>query len=257
MKAGYIAEAIEAFAPLYLQENWDNSGFCIGDAGSEVSSAIVGVDCTEELMKEALEAGADMVITHHPLIFEGLKKISQSTATGRTVMSAVKNGITVYACHTNMDKVIGGVSGTAAAALGLKDVKVLETDVNGYGLGVIGNLPVSMQCKEFLSLLKSAFGVKIIRHSKPIEKTVTKVALCGGSGASLIGIASAEGADIYVCGDISYHNFYAPDNMMIADIGHFESECKIADVICGIVREKFPNFAIYTGKSSVNPVCYF
>lgn len=257
MRAGRIAEAIEAFAPLDLQESWDNSGFCIGNADSEVSSAVVGLDCTEELVAEALEVGADMVITHHPLIFGGVKRISMSDSTGRTVIEAVKNGITVYACHTNMDKVLGGVSGTAAAALGLQGVEVLDRDADGNGLGIVGTLPVPMHYRDFLSLVKSAMDVEALRFSEPVGKPLSRVALCGGSGSSLIQAAAAAGADAYVCGDVSYHHFYAPDGMMIVDIGHFESECKITDIICGIVREKFPNFAIHTGKRSENPVHYF
>ena len=258
MKACEIAAAIEMYAPLSLQEHWDNSGFCIGDGNSEVHKALVGFDCTEALIKEAVEVGADMVITHHPLIFGGIAKISMATETGRAVISAIRNGVTVYACHTNMDKVPGGVSGRTASCIGLQNVRVLDSDVDGNGLGVIGDLPSPMFAGAFLEHMKQRLGLDVIRHSRLPGTPVSRVALCGGSGRSLIAMAQKAGADVYVSGDISYHDFYAPDGMMIADIGHFESEVKILDVIYGIVREKIPNFAVQiAGKSTINPVYYF
>ncbi|HIZ86207.1 MAG TPA: Nif3-like dinuclear metal center hexameric protein [Candidatus Coprenecus stercoravium] len=258
MKAGEIASVIEAFAPLRLQESWDNSGFCIGDGESEVHKALVGFDCTPELIDEAFRTGADMVITHHPLIFGGIKKISSATLTGRTVIKAIKGGVTVYACHTNMDKVVGGVSGNTASLIGLRDIEVLDSDEDGNGLGIIGTLPSPVPASEFLSGMKAALGLKLVRHSRLPLTPVRRVALCGGSGRQFISKAKEAGADVYVTADVSYHDFYAPDGMMVADIGHFESEAKIVDVICDIVREKIPNFAIcIASESNVNPVYYF
>lgn len=258
MKASVLAAVIEEMAPLSLQESWDNSGFCIGDGNSEVHSAIVGFDCTPELVAEAVSVGADMIITHHPLIFGGVKKISGTSVTGRTVMAAIRHGITVYACHTNMDKVLGGVSGTAASRIGLVNVRVLDSDAAGNGLGVIGELPQQMMPEAFLQHLKDRLHVHTVRHSRPPFYPLHTVALCGGSGRSLIGKALSAGADVYVSGDIPYHDFYAPDGMMIADVGHFESEVEIMGVISDILMEKIPNFAVHIAKSSkVNPVYYF
>ena len=258
MRASDIAAVIEELAPLRLQEPWDNSGFCIGDGSASVRGVLVGFDCKPELIDEARISGADMVITHHPLIFGGIKKISEATMTGRTVIAAIRHNITVYSCHTNMDKVLRGVSGTAAGWLGLRDVRVLDMDEDGNGLGVIGTLPDPMAPKDFLRGMKAALGLSTVRHSQLPRTPLRTVAVCGGSGRSLISKASAAGADVYVSADIPYHDFYAPDGMMIADIGHFESESKIMDVICGIVREKFPNFAVRTAvRSTVNPVYYF
>lgn len=258
MKASEIASAIEELAPLSLQESWDNSGFCIGDGNSEVHKALVGFDCTPALIEEAVAVGADMVITHHPLIFGGIRKISMATDTGRTIIAAIRNGITVYACHTNMDKVPGGVSGNTAALIGLVNMRVLDSDIDGNGLGIIGETVSPVSPYEFLREVKARLGLSVIRHSGIAEAAISRVALCGGSGKSLIGKAYEAGADIYLSADIPYHDFYAPDGMIIADIGHFESEVKIMDVICDTVREKIPNFAIQiAGKSAINPVYYF
>ena len=258
MKAAEIASVIEAMAPLGIQESWDNSGFCIGNGESEVHKALIGFDCTPALIAEAVEVGADMVITHHPLIFRGISKISMTTDTGRTVMEAIRHGITVYACHTNMDKVLCGVSGHTASLMGLCNVRVLDSDADGNGLGVIGELPSPVSAEDFLKAMKSALGLSVVRHSRLPDAPVSRVALCGGSGHSLIGRAHEAGADVYVSADISYHDFYAPDGMMIADIGHFESESGIVGVIYDTVREKIPNFAVQIAeKSIVNPVYYF
>ena len=257
MKAKEIAQAIEKFAPLSLQEQWDNSGFCIGDGESEVSKILVGFDPSLELIQEAVAVGADMVITHHPLIFGGVKKISVSDLVGKTIIEAIRHNIVVYSCHTNMDKVIGGVSGTLASKLALTDVQVLDSDENGNGLGIIGILATPMTSQEFLPFLKDTLSLEHIRTSRPVGGVISKVALCGGSGGSLIRKAVAKGAQVYISGDISYHNFYCPENFMLADIGHFESEAQIMKVIYDIVMENFPNFAVQIGNKCSNLVYYY
>lgn len=257
MKAFEIAQVIETFAPLGLQEHWDNSGFCIGDPQAEVSKLLIGFDPSCELIEEAVRTGADMVVTHHPLIFSGVKKISGADQVGRAIIEAIKNDIVVYSCHTNMDKVIAGVSGSLAQKLSLKDVQVLDSDENGDGLGVIGSLEQPMDVQEFMAFMKSSLSLEHFRYSKPVSGKIERVALCGGSGRSLIKKAYLKGAQIYLCGDISYHDFYCPDGFMVADIGHFESEAQIMRVIYDIVMEKFPNFAVQIANNSSNPVYYY
>ena len=139
-----IASAIESFAPLSIQESWDNSGLVIGSEAQEVHGVLLGFDCTSDLVDEAVSLGADMIITHHPLIFSGLKKISPDDPVGLAVMKAVSAGIAVYAAHTSADKVLGGVSGAMAKRLGLKDVRVLDEEPGGFGLGAVGELPLNM-----------------------------------------------------------------------------------------------------------------
>ena len=141
MKARDIINVIEEFAPLSIQEKWDNSGLCIGSPDADVTSVLIGLDCTPELVDEAVECGADMIVTHHPLIFSGLKKISPEDQVGAAVIKAISNGISIYAAHTSADKVIAGVSGAMAAKLGLENVRILDEDGEGTGLGVVGDLP--------------------------------------------------------------------------------------------------------------------
>ncbi|MBR4974100.1 MAG: Nif3-like dinuclear metal center hexameric protein, partial [Bacteroidales bacterium] len=194
MKAFEIAQVIEKFAPLGLQENWDNSGFCIGDPNADVTKLLIGFDPSYELIEEAVRVGADMVVTHHPLIFSGVKKISGADQTGRAIIEAIKNDIVVYSCHTNMDKVIAGVSGSLAQKLNLKDVQVLDSDENGDGLGVIGRLEQPMDADDFLAYLKNSLSLEHFRYSKPVSGKIERVALCGGSGRPLIKMAYRKGA---------------------------------------------------------------
>ena len=253
-----VTKVIEEFAPLSIQEKWDNSGLCIGSSESPVSSVLFGLDCTPELVDEAIECGADMIVTHHPLIFSGLKKISPDEMIGEAVFKAIKAGISIYAAHTNADKVIAGVSGAMAAKLGLQNVEILSEDGEGTGLGVVGELPKALTAEQVLELVKERFNLKMVKTSKPIEGKITKVAMCGGSGSSLISAAKAAGAQLYISGDISYHNFFTPEGFMLMDIGHYESEIEIVDILFSLVKKNFPTFAVrITQNMHSNPIYYF
>ena len=258
MKVRDIIETIEDFAPLSIQEGWDNSGLCVGSPEDETTSVLLGLDCTEKLVDEAIECGADMIVTHHPLIFSGLKKISPEDPVGAAVIKAVRAGISIYAAHTNADKVIAGVSGAMASRLGLTDVEILEEDGEGTGLGVVGNLPALISAEEAIALVKERFCLKTIRTSAPAGCPVRRIAMCGGSGGSLIGKARKSGAQLYISGDISYHNFFTPDDFMIMDIGHYESEIEIVDILFSLIKKKFPTFAVrITQNINSNPIYYF
>ena len=258
MKVREVINVIEEFAPLNLQEKWDNSGLCIGSPDDEVSSVLFGLDCTPELVDEAVACGADMIITHHPLIFSGLKKISPDDMVGAAVIKAVKAGISIYAAHTSADKVIAGVSGAMAARLGLVNVSILDEDGEGTGLGVVGDLPEPLTAEEAVALVKDRFNLKAMKTSRPLEGRISRVAMCGGSGGSLIGSAKASGAQLYISGDISYHNFFTPEDFMIMDIGHYESEIEIVDILFSLIKKKFPTFAVrITQNIYSNPIFYF
>ena len=258
MKVKDIVAVIEEFAPLAIQEGWDNSGLCVGSPENEVSSVLLALDCTENLVDEAIECGADMIVTHHPLIFSGLKKISPEDQVGAAVIKAIRHGIAIYAAHTSADKVIAGVSGAMAAKLNLTDVQILDEDGEGTGLGVVGNLPQPLTAEQMIALIKEKFGLKMLKSSRPSEGTISRVAMCGGSGSSLIGAAKRSGAHIYISGDISYHNFFTPEGFMIADIGHYESEIEIVNILFSLIKKNFPTFAVrITQNINSNPIYYF
>lgn len=253
-----IVNTIEEFAPLSCQESWDNSGLCIGSPYAEATGVLLGFDCTEELVDEAIRRGVNMIVTHHPLIFHGLKRISPDDPLGRMVIKAVSHGINIYAAHTSADKVVGGVSYAMASRLGLSDVEILDPDAEGYGLGVVGNLPRQYSCEEMVALVKERFGLEMLRCSKPLSVPVTRVAMCGGSGSSLVDKAMESGAQLYLTADVSYHHFFARDGFMVMDVGHYESEKDIVDILFSLIKKKFPTFAVLlTDNVYSNPIFYF
>ena len=253
-----VVKVIEDFAPLSVQESWDNSGLCIGSPDAPVTSVLFGLDCTPELVDEAVKCGADMIVTHHPLIFSGLKRISPDDLVGAAVIKAIHAGISIYAAHTSADKVIAGVSGAMAARLGLVNVNILDEDGTGTGLGVVGDFPEPMTAEEAIELVKERFSLKVMRASRPVEGKISRVAMCGGSGGSLIGAAIKSGAQLYLSGDISYHNFFTREGFMIMDIGHYESEIEIVDILFSLIKKNFPTFAVrITQNINSNPIYYF
>ena len=258
MQVKDVVKVIEDFAPLAIQEKWDNSGLCIGSPDAPVTSVLVGLDCTPELVDEAVSYGADMIVTHHPLIFSGLRRISPDDPVGAAVIKAVSAGISVYAAHTTADKVIAGVSGAMAARLGLENVSVLDADGDDTGLGVIGTLPEPLPAEEAVALVKERFSLKTVRCSRPVDIPVGTVAVCGGAGSSLIDKAVNAGAQLYVTGDISYHHFFTGGRYMLMDIGHYESEIDIVNILFSLIRKNFPTFAVrITENRYSNPIFYF
>ncbi|MCI2083055.1 MAG: Nif3-like dinuclear metal center hexameric protein [Bacteroidales bacterium] len=252
MKAGEIADILEEFAPVGSAEEWDNPGFCVGSPLQEVKGVTVAFDCTADVVDDAVKNGCDMVVTHHPLIFRGIKKIYPEDPVGNTIGMAIRNGVAVYAAHTNADKAEGGVNTLMAGRMGLKDMSSLDES----GIGLVGTLPSEMDCGGFIDMLMKAFSLQHIRYSDPVNCMIRRVALCSGSGGSLIGSALASGAQAYVTGDVSYHEFFCPDNFLIADIGHFESEIGIVDKIIEILKENLHNFVIRKSDRINNPIHY-
>ena len=260
MKVKDLTAVLEAFAPLSIQESWDNSGLLIGNPEDEIHGVMVGFDCTSELIDEAVQKGCDMVVTHHPLIFGGLKHIGSTDPVGTAVVKAVRAGVAVYAAHTSADKVPAGVSGAMARRLDLQDVDILMADSDGVtGLGCIGYLPIPMNGEEALAYVKQRFGLSLIRHSRPLETPIEKVAVLGGSGGGEWEAARSRGAQLYITADVSYHHFFTPEGFMIMDIGHFESEVDIVDILLAEIRKNFPTFASYktAALDRSNPVHYF
>lgn len=254
-----IISALEEFAPLCIQESWDNSGLIIGRPQDPVTGVMFGFDCTRELVRAAVAAGCNMVVTHHPLIFKGIRTISVDNPVGAAVTEAIRSGVAVYAAHTTADKVREGVSGAMAARLGLRDVGFLEGGPEGFGLGCIGTLPRPMSGTEALAFVKEAFGLRLIRSSRPLEGRISRVAVLGGSGGGEIDLALSAGAQLYISSDISYHDFFVPEGFMVMDIGHFESEVEIVGILMSQIRKKFPNFAscMAPGLDGSNPVHYY
>lgn len=249
MKISDIASVLEEFAPLELQEEYDNSGLCVGRPDAEVASALVCVDVTEEVLDEARELGAGLVVSHHPAIFHPLRQLTGANYTQKVVERAIREGIALYACHTNLDR--AGMSFYLARLLGIEASEVLAED----GFGAIGSLPEPVATLDFLRGVQRILGLKALRHSELATDTVQRIALCTGSGAGLIETAQAKKADIYMCADLKYNDFFAAqDGLTVADIGHWESEFCAIELICDIISKKIPNFAFHKSTRGSNPV---
>ncbi len=244
MKIRDIIAPVEEFAPLGLQEEYDNSGLIVGSPETEIDRALVCVDVTPNVVDEAIELGAGLIISHHPAIFHPLKRL-----TGECVITkAVKNDIALYSAHTNLDRAQGGMSHRLAEVLGINDVKPLAE------FGVIGNLPRAVESGDFLRTVKEKLDIEVIRHNS-LPPKVHKIALCTGSGRDLIEAAQEQGADIYLSAELKYNDFFSP--VAVADIGHWESEFCAIELICDIISKKIANFALYKSRKGRNPVCYY
>jgi len=204
-------------------------------------------------LEEAVELGCDIIITHHPLIFKGVKSIVPDNNVGRIITGAIKNDIAIYAAHTNMDKASDGVSALMAKRIGLVDIEPLNID----NLGLVGNLEAPVASQELVKIVKEKFNLNNVRFSKPLDKPVSRVAVCGGSGHSFIPDAMAKGAQVYITGDITYHQFYCEKDFMIMDIGHYYSEYDVVGLFAKILCEKFPNFAVSISRKNNNPIYYY
>ncbi len=254
-----ITDAIEAFAPLATQEGFDNSGLIVGDPYAEVHTALLCVDVTEAVIDEAASTGADLVVSHHPLIFNPVKRLTGATYVERVVAAAIRNNIAVYACHTNLDAAPGGLSRCLADLLGLRECYFLSPAKDGLtGFGMVGQLPEPTPVMDFLASVAEKLNVKVLRHSAPVKNTVRKIALSSGSGASFIPDAVAAGADVYIAADFKYNNFLdAAGLITVVDAGHYETEFCAIDLLYAIIRKKFPTFALRKSVDGVNPVNYF
>ena len=258
MKVRDIALAIEEFAPLSLQESYDNAGLVVGRMEDEVHSALLAVDVTEEVIAEAKQKGCDMIITHHPIIFQAMKRFNSSTYVERCVEETIRSGIVLYAAHTNLDSTIDGMSWRVGQMLGLGNMTVLQsTNSEGAGFGVVGELANEESSEEFMQRVMKIFDVKAMRHSDIVCPSIRKVAICTGSGGSLIDQARKSGADIYLTSDLKYNDFMRHENSIIlADIGHFESEYCAIQILFDILSKKIPIFAACKSVCSRNPVNY-
>ena len=364
MKIQEIVSFLESVAPPVLQESYDNAGLITGNGNWNCMGIITTLDATEEVVQEAIEKKCNLIVAHHPIIFGGLRKITGKNYVEKTVITAIKNDIAIYAIHTNLDNVLHGVNAAIADKLGLVnqtilqpkndtlkklftfvpveyaekvrsaiftagaghisnysecsfnakgegtfkpgegtnpftgkigerhaeeemklemifpawlenkiliamiaahpyeevayDIVGLENQNQQVGSGLVGELVVPFKEPEFLNLLKEKFNLSVIRHTPLRGKPVKKVALCGGAGSFLIGAAIAAGAHFYISADIKYHEFFdANGRLVIADIGHYESEQFTIDLLFDILRQKFPTFAVLKTGVKTNPVHYF
>ena len=250
----------EKFAPLPLQESWDNAGLQIGLTETEVSGALLCLDVNERIIDEAVRKGCNLIVSHHPLLFRGLKTISDLTDVQRTVRKAIQQDICVVSMHTNMDNAKGGVNFRIAQKLGLQEVVFFASKtVDGIeaGSGVIGTLPEAMASDDFVILVKKAFEVECARCNQLLQRPVRKVAICGGAGDFLLDDAVKAGADAFITGEMHYHQYFGYEQQIqICVIGHYESEQFTTEVFQEIIREHCPEVKTVIAETNTNPILY-
>lgn len=260
MKVADVIASIEEFAPLYTQEPWDHSGLQVGDFTAEVTAALLCVDVTEAVIAEAVERGCNLIIAHHPLLFHGLHAITGATPIERCVLLALRHNIAIYSSHTPMDKWAGGVSARMAQRLGLVNPVILSPDASDAqrGLGILADLPTPQSADHFIRHIQTTFHATMLRHThfNP-QRVIKRVALCGGSGSEFISLAQSKGADLYLSADFKYHDFFVDESQIIlVDIGHYESEQCVKDLFFEIISKKIPTFALYYANADKTPICY-
>ncbi|MCH4148659.1 MAG: Nif3-like dinuclear metal center hexameric protein [Prevotella sp.] len=261
MKIIEVVNALERFAPLPLQEDFDNAGLQIGLTEAEVSGALLCLDVTEQIVDEAIRRGCNLIISHHPLIFHKLSRISGEDYVQRTVMKAIRADITIASMHTNMDSAQGGVNYKIAEKMGLHELsffgslKTVE-NVDG-GEGVIGSFSEPMAADDFILMLKKTFDVECVQANQLIRREIKKVALCGGAGSFLLQEAIEKGADAFVTGEMHYHEFFGHDQeIQIAVIGHYQSEQFTNEIFKSIIEEKCPGVRCCLTEVCTNPIIY-
>jgi dinuclear metal center YbgI/SA1388 family protein len=261
MTINNILSVLEAVAPPYLQESYDNAGLIVGDPEASVTGVLFCLDSTEAIVDEAVSLGCNLIVAHHPIVFRGLKRLNGSNYIERTVIKAVRENVAIYAIHTNLDNVHRqGVNAKIAEKIGLSDTRILAPKPGndaGIGAGLLGRLSQPMSEEAFLDHVKNVMKTNCIRHTALRGRPVSSVAVCGGSGSFLLADALRAGADAFVTADFKYHEFFdAEGRLVIADIGHYESEQFTIELLCDIIREKFPTFALHLTKQNTNPVHY-
>ena len=202
---------------------------------------LLSVDVSEAVVAEAIKEGCDMILSHHPLLFHGLKQLVGSTPQERCVAEAIRHDIAIYSAHTSMDQVLQGVSGRMAEKLGLQDIRILVPDEgdSNVGLGVIGTLPTPLLWSGWLKHVQQVFGAEYVRYTEPVQPTIRRVALCGGSGGEFIRQAVEAGADTYLSADMKYHEMQAAAGQIMAvDIDHWVSEHFTREIFAELLQGK-------------------
>lgn len=270
-----IISTLEAFAPLDLQEDFDNAGVqvavnsCPDALDAQLTGVLVCLDITEQVIDEAIEKNCNMVVSHHPLIFQPLKRVCGQTYQQRCVAKAILAGITLYSAHTNLDNARGGVNHIIASMLGLNNLQWLEPRGSEGGSGVIGELPVPMTAMQLLLSLKTLFKVdalfnncrgnsafaeqKSVCGTIAVEKEIRKVALCGGAGAFLMGKAREMGADAFITGEIHYHDYFGQD-MLLVEMGHYQSEQYTQELLMKIILKSCAGARVIKTSLNTNPI---
>ena len=270
VKIYQVVDALEHYAPLPLQEGYDNAGLQVGlTEAVEVSGALLCLDVTEDVVDEAIRKGCNLIVSHHPLIFRKLARISDENYVQRTVRKAIKNDITIVSMHTNMDAAKGGVNFKIAEKLGLRNLRFFggEKEIDGVkgGEGVIGEITDEtdtlhadgIAADDLVLMLRERFQAECVQCNQLLRRPIRKVALCGGAGSFLQDAAIAAGADAFITGEMHYHEFFGHEQeIQICVIGHYQSEQFTSEIFRSIITEKCPGVKCEISEINTNPIIY-
>ena len=260
VKIRQVLDALEQFAPLPLQESWDNAGLQLGLTEADVSGALLCLDVNEQIVDEAIRKGCNLIVSHHPLLFRGLKQISGADYVQRCVIKALKNDIVIISMHTNMDNAKNGVNWKIAERLGLQKCQFFAQKQVGdveAGSGVIGSLPQPMAADDFVLMVKRQFGVECALCNELLRRPIQKVALCGGAGDFLLDDALHQGADAFITGEMHYHQYFGYEQrIQICVIGHYQSEQFTSEIFRDIINKECPGVRTEIAETNTNPILY-
>lgn len=262
VKVKDIIAYLHTIAPSALQEGYDNAGLIVGSEEATVQKIMVSLDATPDVINDAINNGCNLVVSHHPIVFKGIKKFTNGYYVHDAVIKAIKHDIALFAIHTNLDNVyFNGVSTTMCAVLGMIDVEILApTSVSGdgtkvFGAGAVGMMPVQIATTAFIALVKEKFQLQCLKHTALCHTTIQKVAVCGGSGSFLIQNAIDAGADVFITADVKYHEYFdANGRIIILDIGHYESEKHVIALLEAILNSQFSDLQVMSTSVNTNPV---
>lgn len=260
IKVNNIIKEMELLAPTYLKEDFDNVGLMVGDKNKEVKKVLLALDCTLKVIEEAKKENVELIITHHPLIFKRPSSITTDTLQGKKIIELIKNDISLYSSHTNLDSVENGLNDTIVSILGFDNFKILEKNKRDdkAGIGRIVSLNESIQLEDLISKIKKSLNINNLRVVKGKDK-VNKIAIINGSGQDFIGKAVALGADCIITGDTTYHfaSDYKEMEISILDVGHFASEQITFFNVMENLKEKFKDVEFITSTVEEDPFSFY
>lgn len=270
-----LVSYLESFAPLQLAEDWDNVGLLLGERKSELNTALTCLTITPEVVEEAIQGKVDLIISHHPMPFRPLKKITGDSVTGTMILQLVRNGVSVYSPHTSFDSTARGINQLIAERLELEDIQPLlpidgwtdstasepQAEAPGpiYGVGRCGNLSGRVSCRELTKRLGDQFQLTTIKFCGSIEDYGSRVGIACGSAGQFISDAKRHGCDVFITGETSFHTCLEAQAIGISMflLGHFGSERFAVEVLAEHLSAEFPQLSIKASTQESDPVQYF